>query len=770
MRIKQLHTAIVCISTALAAWSSCVLAIDPFVVRDIRVEGIQRTDAGTVFSYLPVKVGDTVDEEKASAAIRALYATGFFRDVRLEAQDGVLIVTVLERPTISAIEVTGAKEFDKDTLKKALRDIGLAESRIFDRSALERAEQEIKRQYISRGRYAAEVSTIVTPQERNRASINFVVTEGEVAKIAQINIVGSTVYSERELLREMVLTTPGWMTWYTKNDQYSRQKLSADLETLRSFYTNRGHLEFNVDSTQVSITPDKEQIYITINITEGPKYTVSDVRMGGELLLPEAELLRLVRLRSGETFSRERLTESAKLIGDRLGQEGYAFANVNAVPEVDRAKREVAFTFFVDPGRRVYIRRVNIVGNTRTRDEVIRRELRQLEGAWYDNSRIQRSKVRVDRLGFFSDVNIETPSVPGTNDQVDIDVTVTEKSTGSLNLGAGFSQSDGLILSGAVSQQNVFGSGNALTLQVNSSRINKVYSVSFTDPYYTPDGISRGFDLYRRDVDSTSLTIASYKTKTWGAGIRFGVPITETDSVNFGLAAERTELELNEISPVIRYLDYVNTFGYRTNSLVARAGWARDTRDSILYPTAGRLQSISSELGVPGTDLRYYKVNYQHQYFRPIGFGFMRDWVIALNGEVGYGNGYGGRPLPFYKSYYAGGVNSVRGYDTSTLGPRDENGDPVGGNRRIVGNAELLFPFPGLRNDKSVRGSLFFDVGQIKGPGGLQPELEGFRYSAGVAVQWASPVGPLKFSFAQPLNSKSGDKLQRFQFQVGTGF
>ena len=748
-------------------FATTAFALDPFVVKDIRVEGIQRTDAGTIFSYLPVKVGDTIDEERAAAAIKALYATGFFRDVRLEAENGVLIVTVLERPTISAIEVTGAKEFDKDTLKKSLKDIGLAESRIFDRSALERAEQEIKRQYISRGRYAADVSTIVTPQERNRASINFVVTEGEVAKIAQVNIVGSSVFSEKELLGEMVLTTPGWLTWYTKNDQYSKQKLAADLETLRSYYTNRGYLEFNVDSTQVSITPDKEEIYITINLAEGPKYTVSAIRMGGELLLPEAELLRLVRLKSGDVFSRERLTESAKLIGDRLGIEGYAFANVNAVPELDKATREVSFTFFVDPGRRVYVRRVNISGNTRTRDEVIRREVRQLEGGWYDNSKIQRSKVRVDRLGFFSDINIETPAVAGTSDQVDLDISVTEKATGSLNLGAGYSQGDGLILSGSVAQQNVFGSGNSLALQVNTSRINKVYSLSYTNPYFTPDGVARGFDVYRRDTDSSSLSIASYTTKTYGAGIRFGVPLTETDSVNFGLAAERTELGLNDSAPVLRYLDYVNTFGYITNSVVARAGWARDSRDSILYPTRGRLQSITGEVGVPGTDLRYYKVNYQHQWFQPIGF--IKDWVVALNGEFGYGNGYSGRPLPFYKAYYAGGVSSVRGYDTSTLGPRDENGDPIGGNRRIVGNVELLFPFPGLKTDKSVRGSVFFDVGQVKGPG-AQPDFEGFRYATGVALQWASPVGPLKFSFAFPLGTKDGDKLQRFQFQVGTGF
>jgi outer membrane protein insertion porin family len=762
MRLK-LVPALVAGMFATQAW-----ALDPFVVKDIRVEGIQRTDAGTIFSYLPVKVGDSIDDEKAAAAIRALYATGFFRDVRLEAQDGVLIVTVLERPTISAIEITGAKEFEKDTLKKALKDIGLAEARIFDRSALDRAEQEIKRQYISRGRYAAEVSTIVTPQERNRASINFVVTEGEVAKIAQINIVGNSAFSEKDLLSEMVLTTPGWLTWYTKNDQYSKQKLSADLETLRSFYTNRGYLEFNVESTQVSITPDKEEIYITVNITEGPKYTVGEIRMGGELLLPEAELRRLITLRTGETFSRERLTESAKLVGDRLGQEGYAFANVNAIPEIDRSKREASFTFFVDPGRRVYVRRINITGNTRTRDEVIRREMRQLEGAWYDNSKIQRSKIRVDRLGFFSEVNVETPSVAGANDQIDVEVAVVEKPTGTLNLGAGFSQGDGLILSGSIAQQNVFGSGNALSLQLNSSRVNRTYAISYTNPYFTPDGISRGFDVYRKDVDATSLTIASYKTKTYGAGVRFGIPLTETDSVNFGLAAERTEIELSSIAP-IRYLDYINTFGSLTNSLVGRVGWARDSRDSILYPTRGRFQTITGEFGIPGTDLQYYKINYQHQWFKPIPIPFFRDLVLALNGEVGYGDGYGGKPLPFYKAYYAGGVNSVRGYDTSTLGPRDENGDPIGGNRRIVGNAELLFPFPGLSKDKSVRASLFFDAGQIKGQG-TQPDFEGFRFSTGLAIQWASPVGPLKFSFAFPLAKKEGDRVQRFQFQVGAGF
>ncbi|HXL85494.1 MAG TPA: outer membrane protein assembly factor BamA, partial [Casimicrobiaceae bacterium] len=514
--------------------STAVLAFDPFVVKDIRVEGVQRTDAGTVFSYLPIKVGDRIDDEKASAAVKALYATGFFRDVRLEAEDGVLVVIVQERPTISQIDIVGTKEFDKDTLKKALKDIGIAESRIFDRSALERAEQEFKRQYINRGYYAMKVTTTATPQERNRVAVNFTVEEGDVAKIANINIVGAQAFPEKTLIAEMQLSTPGWLTWYTKNDQYSKQKLQADLETLRSYYTNRGYLEFTVESTQVSITPDKEDIYITVNIAEGPRYTFSDVRLAGELLLPEAELLRLITVKPGEVYSREKLTQSAKAISDRLGSDGYAFANVNAVPEVDRPNRRAAFTFYIDPGRRVYIRRINISGNARTRDEVIRRELRQLEGAWYDATRIDRSKVRIVRLNYFEDVNIETPAVPGSPDQVDLDVTVTEKSTGNLLAGVGYSSADGVVLSASVSQNNVFGTGNSLSASVNTSKVNRTIAVTYVEPYWTADGISRAIEIYDKNVDPSSLPIAQYSSQTYGTAIGFGVPVTETDVINFG--------------------------------------------------------------------------------------------------------------------------------------------------------------------------------------------------------------------------------------------
>ena len=745
--------------------STAVLAFDPFIVKDIRVEGVQRTDAGTVFSYLPIKVGDRIDDEKASAAVKALYATGFFRDVRLEAEGDVLVVIVQERPTISQIDIVGTKEFEKDTLKKALKDIGIAESRIFDRSALERAEQEFKRQYINRGYYAMKVTTTATPQERNRVAVNFTVEEGDVAKIANINIVGAQAFPEKTLIAEMQLSTPGWLTWYTKNDQYSKQKLQADLETLRSYYTNRGYLEFTVESTQVSITPDKEDIYITVNIAEGPRYTFSDVRLAGELLLPEAELLRLITVKPGDVYSREKLTQSAKAISDRLGSDGYAFANVNAVPEVDRANRQAAFTFYIDPGRRVYIRRINISGNSRTRDEVIRRELRQLEGAWYDATRIDRSKVRIVRLNYFEDVNIETPAVPGSPDQVDLDVTVTEKSTGNLLAGVGYSSADGVVLSASISQNNVFGTGNSLSASVNTSKVNRTIAVTYVEPYWTADGISRAIEIYDKNVDPSSLPIAQYSSTTYGAAINFGVPVTETDVINFGGRFEHTTLTLFSNSPPL-YLDFVRQFGSVTNTHILTAGWARDTRDSVLFPTRGLLQSAFGEIGLPTGSLEYYKTNYLIQWFTPLPLSS----VLMLRSEFGYGGGLSNKTLPFFKAYYGGGVGSVRGYETASLGPQDAQGNAFGGRRKVVANAEVFFPLPGTKpGDQSVRLSVFADAGQIH-DAGFQPTLESFRYSTGIGLAWNSPVGPLKFSYGVPINKKVGDKVQHFQFQVGTGF
>jgi outer membrane protein insertion porin family len=759
-----------------AAW-----AFDPFVVRDIRVEGVQRTEAGTVFSYLPIKVGDRLDNEKAAQAVKALYATGFFRDVRLEVQDGVLIVSVQERPTISSITFAGNKEFDTDTLKKALKDIGIAEARIFDRSALDRAEQEMKRQYITRGRYAAKVTTTVTPQERNRVAVNFTIDEGDTAKIARINIVGNKSFTEKELLNQMQLTTPGWTTWYTKNDQYSKPKLQADLESLRSFYQNRGYLEFSVESTQVSITPDKEDIYITISVTEGGLYTVSELRLAGEMMVAEAELAQLVRVRPGDVFSREKLQASTKDISDRLGAEGYAFANVNAVPEIDREKLQASFTFYIDSGRRVYVRKINITGNARTRDEVIRREMRQLEAAWYDGNRIERSKVRLKRLGFFEDVNIETPPVQGVPDEADVDVTVTEKSTGSLLAGVGYSSADGVVLNASVSQQNIFGSGNALTAAINTSKVNRTISLAFQEPYWTVDGISRTLELYQRNIDTASLQVTSYTSSTLGAAVGFGLPVTESDTINVGLRLERTSIEfpVGYCDPILgiappAYCLFIREVGSPFNSVIVSGGWSRDTRDDILYPTRGRLQSLGIEVGLPVGDVPYYKVNYFQQWFTPLPY--LSDFVLMLRADLGYADGYQGKPLPFFKAFFAGGVGSVRGYQTASIGPKDIYGNATGGKEKIVGNAELFYPI--LKGDKSVRISAFFDIGRISGipianenlSNNLEPGYQNFRYSTGVGLAWNSPIGPLKFSYGYPLNAEPLDKIQRFQFQVGSVF
>jgi outer membrane protein insertion porin family len=744
---------------ATAAW-----AFDPFTVRDIRVEGVQRTEAGTIFSYLPIKVGERVDDEKVAQAVKALYATGFFRDVRIEAQGDVLVVTVQERPTISSLTFVGNKEFDTDTIKKALREVGIAEARIFDRSALERAEQELKRQYITRGKYAARVQTTVTPQERNRVAVNFTIEEGESANITRINIVGAKAFTEKQLRSEMQLATPNWLSWYTKDDQYSKQKLAADLETLRSFYQNRGYLEFNVESTQVSISPDKEEVFITVNISEGPRFTVSGVSITGDLVVPEPDLRALLAVKPGEVFSRSRMQSSVKGISERLGVEGYAFANVNAVPEIDREKNSVAFTFYVDAGRRVYVRKINISGNPKTRDEVIRRELRQLEGAWYDGTRIERSKVRVRRLGYFEEgsVNVETPPVPGTNDQVDLDISVTEKNTGNLLAGVGYSSAEGVVLNASVSQQNIFGSGNALSLAINTSQVARTVAVTYTEPYWTVDGVSRTIELYDKNIDPTNLTVSQYSSNTLGAALGFGVPVSEIDTINYGFRVEHTKLSLFSDSPPV-YYQFVQNFGYVTNSYILSGGWSRDTRNDILYPTFGRLQSALIEVGLPFGDLAYYKLQYINQSFWPV----VGDFVLMLRGDVGYGDGISGKPLPFFKAFYAGGVGSVRGYQTGSLGPRDVYGNTLGGKRKIVGNAELFYPI--LKGERSVRISVFADAGQIY-VDGFQPQFENFRYSAGVGLAWNSPIGPLKFSYAQPISSISEDKIQKFQFQVGSVF
>lgn len=745
--------------------ASGAAAFDPFVVRDIRVEGIQRTEAGTVFSYLPVKVGDTLTNDMAAQAIKSLFGTGFFKDVRLEVEGGVLVVMIEERPAIASLEFTGTKAFDKENLRKGLREVGLSESRIFDRSLVDRAEQELKRQYLSQGYYAAQITTTVTPLERNRVGITFAVDEGEIAKIRQINIVGAKSFREKDLLELFKLTTPGWLTWYTKNDQYSKQKLSGDIETLRSYYLDRGFVEFNVESTQVSISTDKQDIYITINISEGDQYMVSSVKLAGDLLLPEDELLKLVTIKPGTLFSREQVTATTKAISDRLGNDGYAFANVNAAPELDKEKKQVAFTLFVDPGRRVYVRRIQVQGNTRSRDEVIRREMRQMEAAWYDGEKINKSRTRVDRLGYFDEVTIETPAVPGTTDQVDLNVNVKEKPTGNLMLGAGLSSSEGLVFSGSINQQNLFGSGKHVGVGFNTSKINKLYSFSYTDPFYTVDGVSRGFDLYMRDTDTAKMTtIATYATKSLGGGVRYGIPIGEDDTINFGLSYDNTQIKITNYTPQ-RFKDFITQYGDKFSGLIGTLGWSKETLDSRIYPMKGYVARVGGEVGAGGT-MSYYRTNLQYQRYFPIG----RDYTLMLNGEFGLADGLGGHPLPFYKYYYAGGVGSVRGYKAGSLGPVDAvTEERFGGDRRLIANAEFLFPMPGGGQDKSLRLGAFVDAGWVWGIG-EQMNVGDMRYSTGLSLAWASPLGPLKFSLAQPLNKKDTDKVQRLQFQMGTIF
>jgi len=757
-----------------------VSADESFVVVDIRVEGIQRTEAGTVFSYLPVKVGDTLDEAKATAAVKALYATGFFKDVKLKVERGVLIVQVEERPAIAQINITGSKAFEKDKLKEGLKQAGLSESRIFSRSMLDRAEQELKRQYISTGKYAVQITTTTTPLERNRVAINFDIKEGRTARIRQISFVGNETFDDKTLRGLFVLTTPGLMTWFSKNDQYSKQKLSADLETVRSYYLDRGYLEFSIESTQVAITPDMQDIYITVNISEGKQYTVSDIKLAGELLVPEEELRKLILLQSGDVFARGKLTESIKLITDRLGDDGYAFANVNAAPDLDPENQQAGFTFFIDPGRRVYIRRINISGNDRTKDEVIRREFRQMEGAWHSTSKINLSRQRVDRLFYFNSVDVETPPVPDAPDQVDVNVRVTERPTGAVMFGAGFSDREGLILNGSVSQDNIFGTGNHFSMQVNTGRINRVFSASFTNPYFTVNGVSLGFDVFRRNLNTSRLSrVNAFRTTTTGAIMRFGIPIAENDIVSFSAGAEQTSIDTFADS-LPRTVRFVEQFGSTTNNLPVTVSWARDRRDSAIYTTSGTTHRLFAEASVPGADLNYYKASYNQRTYIPLSQMF----TLFLNTEFGIADGYSGKPLPFFKNFFAGGNNSIRGYDLNSLGPREgiPNSDrtfALGASKRVVANLELLFPMPFMKDDRSVRLGAFIDAGTVFDSFKEKQNADGsirqgfsdlMRYSAGISVTWISPMGPLKVSLAKPLNEKPEDNIQTFQFLFGQQF
>lgn len=753
------------VALTVLAWASFSgWAAEPFAVRDIRVEGLQRVESGTVFASLPVRVGETYTDEKGAAAIRALFALGLFKDVRLETQGDVLVVIVEERPTVSGVEFVGLKEFDKDVLAKALKEIGLSDGRPFDKALTDKAEQELKRQYINRSLYGSEVVTTVTPIERNRVKLTFTVTEGGPAKIKQIRITGNQAFEEGTLRDLFNLDTGGWMSWYTKADRYSRTKLNADLESLRSYYLARGYLEFRIDSTQVAISPDKQEIAVTINITEGERFVVSDIQLEGNYLGKEEEFKSLVKMKVGQPYNSETVAETTKAFTDYFGRFGYAFARVEPRPVIDRLNNRVSFVLLAEPSRRAYVRRILVAGNNRTRDEVIRRQFRQLESAWYDGDKIKLSRDRVDRLGYFTDVNIETQEVAGTADQVDLTMTVAEKPTGSVSLGAGFSSAEKVTLSFGIQQDNAFGSGNYLGINVNTSRYNQTFVVSTTDPFFTPDGISRTFDVYQRTTRPYLLDLNSYSLVNKGVGVRFGVPITERDTVFLGVNAEQTAINPGTNLPNA-YIDFAQKFGYTSSSLPISAGWSRDTRDSALVPTRGALQRFNADVSFTG-DVRYVRSSYQFQQYFPL----TKKYTLAFNTDVGWGQGLSGRAYPIFKNFYVGGLGSVRGFQQATLGPSDPvSGAYLGGSKKAVFNAELNTPFPGAGNDKTLRLYAFTDIGSAYGENEAVT-ASALRASAGIGLSWISPMGPLRFSYAVPVRKQSTDKIQNLQFQIGTSF
>ena len=711
--------------------SSGVEAGEEFVVTDIQVKGLQRIALGTVYSYLPVNVGEKFSLDNVSPAIKSLFKTGFFKDVSLEREGSTLIVNVVERPSIAKIVFEGNKDLSKDDLTKALDKIGLAEGKIFDRQVLDKVEQELTRQYLSHGKYGLKIKIDVANLTRNRVGINIKISEGRVTKIKQINIVGNTAFDEKVLLKTFELSTSNILSFYTKDDQYSKQKLGADLETLRSYYLDRGYINFSVESTQVAITPDKKDIYVTINIKEGDVYKLNKVKLSGNLVVAPNELIKLVGVGPGEIFSRKNATETSKAIQDRLGDEGYAFANVNMVPEINEAEKTVDMAFFVDPGKRVYVHRINMSGNSKTRDEVLRREMRQMEASWASNSKIQRSKTRLERLGYFESVNVETPPVVGTTDQIDVNYTVVEKSSGNLSAGIGFSQVQGIVLNANIAQNNVFGSGKQVNIAFNNSSYITSYQFGFANPYFTTDGVSQGYNLGYTKRNAGAINIANYNTNIMNAGINFGLPLNEFDQVRFDTDIKHTSLGTTAYSS-----KQINDFivGQGSSFLTYSQGisWVHDTFNRAMFPNSGAQQRLSGVATIPGSNLEYYKIGYRQQRYIPLA----KDFTFKLNGEIGYAGGYGNtHALPFFENYFMGGSGSVRGYRNNTMGPRDSNGYPIGGSVKIIANAELFFPVPFMSDTKSVRLGTFFDAGSLSNTF----SASNMKFSAGLSGEWLSP-------------------------------
>ena len=758
--------------------AACLLAVLPavvlaqsFVVEDIRVEGLRRVSTGTVFNELPITVGDTVRADDTAAAIKRLFATGFFDDVRIERDGGTLVVVVEERPSIANIDFSGNETLKTEDLMESLGGVGFAVGRTFDPAVLNRTLQELRDSYFAQGRYSAEIEATVTPLERHRVGIHFDIDEGDVARIRRINIVGNQSFEEDDLLDRFESTTRTLFSWLTGSDRYSKQKVAGDLERLRTHYLDRGYINFSVDSTQVSVTPDKRFIYITINVSEGRTFDVGTVELAGDLIVSPEELIDLVEVREGDVFNRSDVAQTSANVKTRLGDEGYAFANVNPVPEIREDEGEVDLAFFIDPGQRVYVRRIEFRGNHDTRDEVLRREMRQLEGAWVVNRDLNRSRQRLLQLGHFSEVRIETQAVPGTSDQVDVIVHVTERASGALLLSAGYAQDRGALINVSVTQDNLFGSGNSASFTFNNSSSQKEYGVSYTNPYFRPEGVSRRLFARHEQTDGLELDIADYSTDITGFGVNFGIPFTEYDRFHVGLTTEvinfvpgRTRSE-----EVVKFSEQATGDGVRGGKyfeLLGTARWSRDSRDRRILPTEGSYASALAEVTLPGSELGYYRTRLSYQRFFPI----TEEWILMAEAEAGYGDGFGGTDsLPLTSHFFAGGARSVRGFRSNSLGPEDTRRRPIGGDFLTLARTELIVPLPFVDRSTQFRLTGFLDAGNVFAS---LDDFDGgeIRYSTGFSTIWFAGIGIITTSWGFPLNAEDTDDVQRFQFTIGTTF
>lgn len=759
----------------------------PFTVSDIRVNGLQRVSAGSVFGALPLNVGEAVDERRLVEATRSLFRTGFFEDIQLSRDGDVLIITVLERPSISSLEISGNKAISTDDLLKGLQQSGLAEGEIFQQATLEGVRDELQRQYVAQGRYSANIETEVIPQPRNRVALKINVTEGSVASIKHINIVGNKVFDNEELTDLFELRTRNWLSFFRNDDKYAREKLSGDLERLRSYYFDRGYINMDITSTQVSITPDKKDVYITVNVDEGEQYTIRDVKLSGDLKVPEEEIRALLLSREGQVFSRQVMTTTTELITRRLGNEGYTFANVNGVPQTHDEDNTVSLTYVVDPGKRSYVNRINFRGNTKTADEVLRREMRQMEGGWASTYLIDQSKTRLERLGYFKEVNVETPQVPGTDDQIDVNYSVEEQPSGSITASVGFAQNAGLILGGSISQSNFLGTGNKVSLGLTRSEYQSNYNFSFVDPYWTVDGVSLGYNAFYRstDYDKLDVDVSNYAVDSYGAGINVGYPISETSRLSFGLSAQQDKLKTGSYT-VEEIEKFIEREGKTFTNYKASAGWSQSTLNRGIMATRGYSQSLVLETTVPGSDLSFYRLDYSGQIFKQL----TKNYTLRFHTDLGYLDKYSSTSeVPFYEHYYAGGFNSVRGFKDSSLGPRstpnkndyDKDHYPFGGNVLIQGGVEMLFPMPFVKDQRSLRTVLFWDVGNVfdttcsseqkkRNESGCSIKYDDLASSVGVGLTWLSALGPLSFSLGVPVKKPDNSDTQVFQFSLGQTF